>query len=410
MVAKVNILKRLLDAINYNEKKVEKGKADCIYAGNYLHRADEMNFYQKWERLKNLDELNSRASTKTLHISLNFDPSEKLEKNRLCEIASVYMEKIGFGEQPFLVYHHFDAGHPHIHIVSTAIQDDGRRISTHNIGKDRSEKARKEIEDSFGLVKASSKKPKHPPILHIDPTKISYGKTETKSTLSSVVNSVFTHYAFTSLAEFNAALRQFNVVADRGTTKSRTCKSGGLLYRIIDETGNKIGVPVKASLLFGKPTLINLEVKFEKNRALRDKSIAQIKETIDECLLKKPGSIQQLIEALNIRQVYSLLRQSADGRSYGITFVDNRSKCVFNGSDIGKGYSIAGLQQSISKSHAAINSSSEQQRERELKHIPAHSPAEKSLLQELMDPKPQIERLPSDLKRRKKKKKRNNND
>ena len=42
-----------------------------------------------------------------------------------------------------------------------------------------------------------------------------------------------------------------------------------------------------------------------------------------------------------------MLRQNAEGRLYGITFVDNQSKCVFNGSDLGKGYSAAALQNRI---------------------------------------------------------------
>jgi len=33
-----------------------------------------------------------------------------------------------------------------------------------------------------------------------------------------------------------------------------------------------------------------------------------------------------------------LLRQNDEGRIYGITFVDNQHKVVFNGSDLGKGY------------------------------------------------------------------------
>ena len=57
------------------------------------------------------------------------------------------MEKIGFGEQPYLTYQHFDAGHPHIHIVSVKVRADGSRIDTQNIGRNQSEKARKEIEE-----------------------------------------------------------------------------------------------------------------------------------------------------------------------------------------------------------------------------------------------------------------------
>jgi hypothetical protein len=56
------------------------------------------------------------------------------------------------------VYQHLDAAHPHIHIVATNIQKDGTRISLHNIGRNQSEQARKEIEIEYGLVKAQGHK------------------------------------------------------------------------------------------------------------------------------------------------------------------------------------------------------------------------------------------------------------
>lgn len=154
MVAKITILKSIEAALNYNEKKVQNGTARCLLAANYLSEAKDMNFYQKLNGFESLNSLNKRATTNTLHVSLNFDPSEKLSDNKLIELANVYMGKIGFGEQPFLAYKHEDAGHPHIHIVSTAIKESGFRINTHNIGRNQSEKARKEIEEQYGLVKA----------------------------------------------------------------------------------------------------------------------------------------------------------------------------------------------------------------------------------------------------------------
>lgn len=60
------------------------------------------------------------------------------------------MDKIGFGG---LVYQHHDAAHPHLHIVSTNIQEDGRRIGVHNLGNDQSEMTRKTISLSHREVK-----------------------------------------------------------------------------------------------------------------------------------------------------------------------------------------------------------------------------------------------------------------
>ena len=340
MVAKITIPKSIEAALNYNEKKVQKGTAECLHAANYLADAKNMNFYQKLNGFEMLNNLNSRSTTKTIHISLNFDPSEKLSIDKLIEVANVYMEKIGFGQQPFLVYKHEDAGHPHIHIVSTTIKEDGSRINTHNIGRNQSEKARKEIEQMYGLVKAERHQQlMKPRIKPVDVEKAIYGKSETKSSISNVVGAVFSQYKFTSLPEFNAALKQFNVVADRGKEEGRIYKNRGLVFRILDGDGNKVGVPIKASSIGCKPILDNLEKKFITNEVAREPLKQRAKNAIDECLQSSPGSMKNLVAALQQKQIYTVLRKNAEGRLYGITFVDNQNKVVFNGSDLGKGYS-----------------------------------------------------------------------
>ncbi|HEY5408374.1 MAG TPA: relaxase/mobilization nuclease domain-containing protein [Ginsengibacter sp.] len=356
MVAKISFPKNIDAALNYNEKKVQKGVAQCLYAANYLNEARNMNFYQKLNGFERLNCLNERATTKTLHVSLNFDPSEKLSDNRLIEVASVYMNKIGFGEQSFLIYKHEDAGHPHIHIVSTTIKENGSRINTHNIGRNQSEKARKEIEIFYGLVKAEQQKKLTPPgIKPMDIEKAVYGKSETRRSISNVVGAVFSQYKFTSLPEFNAALKQFNVVADRGKEEGRIYKNRGLVYRILDSDGNKVGVPIKASSIGCKPILDNLEKKFDVNRPAKEPLKQRTKNTVDECLKTSPGSIKDMVTALSQKQIFTVLRQNAEGRLYGITFVDNQNKCVFNGSDLGKGYNAAALQIRMSNINVLTN-------------------------------------------------------
>lgn len=67
-----------------------------------------MRFSDKFARFEQLTEKNTRAKTNCVHISLNFDVTEKLNQNKLNEIAADYIDKIGFGDQPYLVYQHND--------------------------------------------------------------------------------------------------------------------------------------------------------------------------------------------------------------------------------------------------------------------------------------------------------------
>jgi hypothetical protein len=424
MVAKITIPKSIEAALNYNEKKVQKGTAQCLYAGNYLNDANKMNFHQKLDGFEMNNRLNKMATTKTLHVSLNFDPSEKLPENKLVKIASVYMDKIGFGEQPFLVYRHDDAGHPHIHIVSITIKADGSRINTHNIGRNQSEKARKEIEQMYGLVKAERQQQlMKPGIKPVDVQKAIYGKAETKRSISNVVGAVFSQYKFASLPEFNAALKQFNVVADRGKEEGRIYQNRGLVYRILDADGNKVGVPIKASSIGCKPILDNLEKKFAANEVAKETFKQRTKNAIDDCLQTSPGSINNLVAALQQKQIYTVLRQNAEGRLYGITFVDNQNKCVFNGSDLGKGYSAAALQSRL----AAVNDNTLKQDETKTgsstvslqKDITLQKQPDKTLapvvktetlLDVLLSTKEQYDNTPNNLLKKKRKKKKKTHD
>ena len=423
MVAKITIPKSIEAALNYNEKKVQKGNAVCLHAANYLNEAKDMNFYQKLNGFEQLNSLNDRATTKTLHVSLNFDPSEKIANEKLLRIAELYMNKIGFGEQPFIVYKHEDAGHPHIHIVSTTIKADGSRINTHNIGRNQSEKARKEIEQQYGLVKAERQQQlMKPGIKPVDAQKAVYGKSETKRSISNVVGAIFSQYKFTSLPEFNAALKQFNVIGDRGREEGRIYKNRGLVFRILDSDGNKVGVPIKASSIGCKPILDNLEKKFIANEVAKESLKQRTKNTIDECLQTSPGSIKNLVATLDKKNIYTVLRQNAEGRLYGITFVDNQNKVVFNGSDLGKGYSAAALQSKLAAVNKnplvedetkSSNSSGILLKENDLnkqqdKTISTTTKNE-NLLDVLLSSKEQYDNIPNNLLKKKRKKKKNIN-
>jgi hypothetical protein len=260
MVAKIKSGKSLIGALNYNENKVRAGKAELIATSGYAKNYDALSFYDKLFRLTDLAKRNLRTKTNTIHLSLNFDVSEKIERDQLVSIADEYMKRIGFEYQPYLIYKHFDAGHPHIHIVATNIQADGQRIELNNIGKLKSEPARKGIEIDFVLVQATSKKNDYEQIENLKIKPIAYGATDTKRAITNIVTEVTKSYKYTSLPELNAILNLYNVTTDKGSKESVMFKNGGLNYWVIDRNGKKTGVPIKASSIYLKPTLKLLEL------------------------------------------------------------------------------------------------------------------------------------------------------
>jgi len=422
MVAKIKSPRSLLRAINYNEKKVQKGQAECIYAGNYIKDPEQMKFHEKLNRLQNLIALNDRTvKTNTLHISLNFHPTENFSKEKLVDIATTYMSKIGFGNQPYLVYQHQDAGHPHIHIVTTNIKADGKRIDTFNIGRNQSEKARKEIEEMYGLIKASGRNERVAETIEpVNLQRVQYGKSETKRSITNVLDAVVNHYKYTSLPELNAVLKLYNVNADRGKVDGRTYKTNGLLYKILDEKGNRIGVPIKASSIYSKPTLANLEKKFADNELKCQPDKQKLKTAIEWVMAKHPNSLKELISQLQKEKIQTVLRQNDSGLIYGITFIDHRSKSVFNGSDLGKQYSAASIQERISgkdneillKTQQPVPAPSKElpivrhDKEKELSTNQDHN--KQDMLEQLMQAERNNNRLPFGLIKKKKKRRKPN--
>lgn len=347
MVAIIKTGKSLHNIFNYNENKVKQGVAKCIGEGNYPIDVEKMNTSIRLNRLLKQNALNDNVTRNSVHISLNFDPSETgLPKEKLVEIAHVYMDKIGFAEQPYLIYQHYDAGHPHIHLVSIKVREDGSRIDMHNIGRNQSEIARKEIEKLFDLVQAEGRKNTFDSQLKpIAITKVRYGKIQSKKAIKTVLEGVLLSYRYTSLSEVNAVLQQYNVLADRGGEDSKIFKAKGLVYRILDENGKPVGVPIKASDFYNKPTLKFLEEKFVSNSTSRLSQKGRVKNAVDLAFFGKKISLSDLVKVLEKDGISTVLRKSNEGLLYGITYVDHVTKCVFNGSVLGKSYSAKAIQQ-----------------------------------------------------------------
>jgi hypothetical protein len=425
MVAVIKTGHSIHRILNYNENKVKAGVAECIGAGNYPIDPDKMSVTMKLNRFLKQMELNENVKRNSVHISLNFGVSEShLSQEKLLSIAEDYMEKIGFGKQPFLVYQHYDAGHPHIHLVTTNIEADGKRIDLHHLGIRKSEPARKAIEKDFGLVAAEAQKKQENYLLKpISASKATYGKSQTKMAIQNVLEAVLNQYKYASLPELNAVLKQYNVIAERGTEDSRVYRTGGLLYRVLDAAGNPIGVPIKASLFYNKPTLNFLEQKFGENEPKRMPYKTRIRNAIDMALLGKRLTLHELIKALEKKGIHTALRTNETGMVYGITYVDHQTKSVFNGSALGKQYSAKAIQErcvfepdllmhpaqkSIGLQPQATASAAETKAYQNAPQIAATSKGTETILDALMQPEQAPDYVPGQLKKNKKKRKRKN--
>ncbi|CAL1519181.1 relaxase/mobilization nuclease domain-containing protein [Chitinophaga sp. MM2321] len=394
-----------LSAFFINDKGEKKPCATLLMAGNYPMDLEQTREKHRLNMLLKTAEKRPSVTSPSLHISLNFAPKEEHPETLLKQIAAEYMDAIGLGEQPYLVYQHHDAGHPHMHIVTLRVRPDGTTIDTYNIGKKKSEPAREKLEEKYNLVRAKDHKRNVFRLPAVNVGKVLYGKSETKKSITNVLDWVLTRYKYSSLAALNALLKGYNICADRGAEQSRIFIKKGLLYRLLDAEGKPVGVPIPASHIYSKPTLKKLEEHFQSCPAFTPKERARVKNAIDLHLKKIPDSNLDLLEKALLKQnIRMVLRTNAQGQIYGITYVDHTSKCILNGSDLGKAYSANAIQnrcknpRTIQKAAFPTVATSGESYSSSESHTD-------SLFELLMQPENVYEPLPYQLKRRKKRKK-----
>lgn len=195
-----------------------------------------------------------------------------------------------------------------------------------------------------------------------------YGRSETKRAITNVLDKVLPLYIYASLPELNAVLRQYNIVADRGEEDYRTYRSKGLVYRVLDDKGQKIGAPLKASANYNNPGLKFLKEKFAQNEMLKQPHKFRVKNAIDLSFVRHKGqSLDDLVKALQKEKIQVVLRQNDTGVIYRITYVDHQTRCVFDGSDLGKQYSANGIQERCNQEQTQQAQTLEQ----DLKQVPA---------------------------------------
>ncbi|GGH59825.1 relaxase [Filimonas zeae] len=321
------------EPLTYNEKKLNNNDAKLILASGFGCNVDELGYSQKLQRFEHNTQQNPKIKTKGVHISINFLPEDKISTESMIELSRKYMERLGFENQPYLVYQHFDANHPHLHIVTTPIKEDGSTISLHNIAKRLGEQARQDLEQEYHLIQAKGRNQQTDDESKLIQDAI-YGRIPTKKAINKIVSRIAGRYKFTSLEEFNAILRQHNIIADPGAEGSIIKKNNGLLYSIVDNKGKKIGKSIKASSLMGKPTLHQFSKKFQANGFAKNAYQTAVQQKVHALLLKS-FSLQQFHQNLKAQQISCYIQYDNKAHITDISFIDNHSRTVYNSREIG---------------------------------------------------------------------------
>ena len=338
MIARINIGSSLYGALAYNQEKADENLGKVL-ASNLVCEPMDGRFsvlacasdFARW--MPSPEHLPTKKPV--IHISLNPHPDDKLTDDQLADIGREYMERLGYGGQPYLIFKHEDIGRDHIHIVSLRVDCEGKLIKN-SFEHKRSKEITELLEKKYGLIPAEGQKQSEQwKLTPVDPE-----QGNLKKQISSVIKTLVNTYKFQTLGEFRALLSLYNIGLEEVKGEVRGKSYRGLMYSALDKDDNKVGTPLKSSL-FGKYAgLDELEKRMLKcgeqikQQGFRERTRTAIAGAVNNSLPEI--ELRDKLKASNIDLV---IRRNDQNRIYGVTFIDHNNQCVFNGSRLGKEFS-----------------------------------------------------------------------
>ena len=326
-------------ALYYNKEKVDKDDAEVLLWQKMLDPFDKygrMDVDACMDSFRPYLEANRRTTNTVFHASLNPSPEDKLTDGQLRDIAQEYMERMGYGDQPYIVFKHKDIDREHLHVVSLRVDEQGRKLP-HDFEARRSMEILRDLERKYGL---------HPSIKGQEQTdreglrKVNYPDGNVKRQVSSVVRACLRNYRCSSYGEFRTLLELFNISVEERTGTIDGRNYAGIVYGALTDDGYGIGTPFKSSRI-GKDVGYKALQKYyatSKDRQKEKGSLDSLRQTVKDAMSphNTRDEFRQLLKADGIDAVF---RMNPIGRIYGVTFIDHNTGIVANGSVLGKEFS-----------------------------------------------------------------------
>lgn len=326
-------------ALRYNKEKVDKDEAEVLLWQKMLEPFDKhgrLDVDACMESFWPYLEANRRTTNTVFHASLNPSPEDKLTDDQLRDIAQEYMERMGYGNQPYIVFKHKDISREHLHIVSLRVDELGRKISdSHEY--DRSMSVLRELERKYDLrpsIKGEELADK------VGLHRVNYGEGNVKQQISSVVRSCLNRYKCSSYGEFRTLLELFNISVEERTGTIDGRNYAGIVYGALTDDGYGTGTPIKSSKI-GKDVGYKALQRYYENSKIKlkeDGNLARLRQTVRDAMSphNTRDEFRQLLKADGIDTIF---RINPVGRIYGVTFIDHNAGIVANGSVLGKEFS-----------------------------------------------------------------------
>jgi hypothetical protein len=287
MIAKILDKTGSFNAVNYNTKKINNGAGELMAIQNMptLSMNNIPNPQIVKDYLKAYSNTNKRVKKPQFHATISAKGQE-YNKYQLTEIAKMYMEKMGYGNQPYIIVSHNDTENNHIHIVSTRVTKNGEKISD-KFEKIRSQKAMQEImNEKYNISEARN--------------------------LEKLLS-----YKFNDLSPLKTLLERNSFKIGQKDNSYNIYKGGVLIQSLeklpLSEISKKEKMQLKAKLISYSQTY-DPTLKFQKDKGIW-----------------KSQATEKLKNSLGIDIVF---HHKGDKQPFGYTIIDNVNQTVIKGSEV----------------------------------------------------------------------------
>ena len=334
MIAKISPpSKDLMKTLTYNFRKVDRDQADILLS-EQLSADGRLTAERVFREMTAYIPSGTRTKNVVFHASINPRPDEPLSDDRLRTIAREYLRRLGYGDQPFIVFKHRDIAREHIHLVSTRVRHDGSKIRD-TMEHVRSTRIMRSLEAKFGLMPSSPSRKKKD--VSAQPSAVDVDAGDIKRQVAAAVQYVLGRYAFQSVGEMNLLLTRFRVTAEEVKTERKGRPFDGIVYAATDADGHKICTPIKASEIGRQISYAALRRHFEQSKSVVRERSGAIRRAIADVMQTSPDRAA-FIDRMRGHGIETVTRINAAGRLYGITFIDDANGIAVNGSRLGKGF------------------------------------------------------------------------
>ena len=335
MIAKISSSENLAGALGYNFKKVVSGDASVLLAeGLYANPEGGYTMEEVLSDVQAAIPKKCRTKNVVFHCSLNPHPDEKLSDEQLTQIAQEYMQTLGYGEQPYIVFKHNDIEREHIHIVSLRVNSAGEKIND-KFENRRSKRITDHLERKYGLIPSTPSKEQK---TNSPASQENLTSDNIRSEIAQTLRGVLEHYHFCSLGEFKAILGACQLTVEEVKNSYRGREYNGIVYAPTDEAGNKLCPPIHASKIGRGVGHTALQSKMRQSKQRIKPCLPEIRQRVLAVMRTSPQTEEELLASLEKSGLRCLIRKSEGGRIYGITFIDDNLGIALNGSRLGKGY------------------------------------------------------------------------